>query len=387
MKNPSFLSELVKMDCSYSLLDAQSYSPFGTVLDERNWSSESYRYGFNGKEKDKEGMGGGSQTYDYGFRIYNPALAKFLSVDPLYRSYPWYTPYQFAGNAPIWAVDLDGLEQAVVVRWYDANNSCTGQTIFVVTNTVDRPLGQNNFLFMNLPDTPNNGQTIDDLSYATSTGLPGAGGATPASPNAVQNFLGDNTQGSTSSSLSDFQGNPIAIQSTPGNLANGAAFTRDQLCRSDQFVVNNIQADIAANPNAHVETHPTLSPVEIFFDDESSTYNGLLDIDNDGTTNDQELSLVVRKLNANPDLTATVTGHTSIEDAPGGTNNNAISNNRAVTVFNLIRTGVTNFVNRVFNGGGLGSQGADTSSGQNTDGQPSKNRKAIITYDIPVQTQ
>jgi RHS repeat-associated protein len=70
-----------------------------------------YRYGFNGKELDKPGMGGGQSTYDYGFRIYNPAIAKFLSVDPLTREYPWYTPYQFAGNMPIWKIDIDGLEE------------------------------------------------------------------------------------------------------------------------------------------------------------------------------------------------------------------------------------------------------------------------------------
>jgi RHS repeat-associated protein len=74
-------------------------------------NSENYRYGFNGKEKDSPGMGGGGSTYDYGFRIYNPSIAKFLSVDPLTKSYPWYTPYQFAGNKPIWAIDLDGLEE------------------------------------------------------------------------------------------------------------------------------------------------------------------------------------------------------------------------------------------------------------------------------------
>ncbi|MEM9337245.1 MAG: hypothetical protein AAGA66_00835, partial [Bacteroidota bacterium] len=34
-----------------------------------------------------------------------------MSVDPLTSSYPWYTPYQFAGNKPIYAVDLDGLEE------------------------------------------------------------------------------------------------------------------------------------------------------------------------------------------------------------------------------------------------------------------------------------
>jgi RHS repeat-associated protein len=78
----------------------------------RSFSSVSYRYGFNGKESDDEVSGSGNQ-YDYGFRIYNPRIGKFLSVDPLTGSYPWYTPYQFAGNMPIWAMDLDGLEEAI----------------------------------------------------------------------------------------------------------------------------------------------------------------------------------------------------------------------------------------------------------------------------------
>ncbi len=52
----------------------------------------------------------GLNHYDYGFRIYNPAIARFLSVDPLTASYPELTPYQFASNTPIRAIDLDGLE-------------------------------------------------------------------------------------------------------------------------------------------------------------------------------------------------------------------------------------------------------------------------------------
>jgi len=67
-----------------------------------------YRYGFNGKELDKETTG--TSTYDYGFRIYNPALGRFLSVDPLTRSYPMLTPYQFSSNNPILNIDVDGLE-------------------------------------------------------------------------------------------------------------------------------------------------------------------------------------------------------------------------------------------------------------------------------------
>lgn len=41
-------------------------------------------------------------------------VTRFLSVDPLTKSYPHLTPYQFASNTPIMAIDLDGLEAVVV---------------------------------------------------------------------------------------------------------------------------------------------------------------------------------------------------------------------------------------------------------------------------------
>jgi len=83
--------------------------------------SPEYRYGFNGKEKDENGEWGDHTNYDYGFRIYNPGIGRFLSVDPLFSGYPWYTPYQFAGNGPIWAIDIDGLEEYVKTVDYTVN--------------------------------------------------------------------------------------------------------------------------------------------------------------------------------------------------------------------------------------------------------------------------
>jgi RHS repeat-associated protein len=80
-----------------------------------------YSFGFNGKELDKEGMGGGASTYDYGFRIYNSALGRFLSADPLFKSYPWNSSYAYAENDVIRSIDIDGLEKLTV----------TGNTIVV----------------------------------------------------------------------------------------------------------------------------------------------------------------------------------------------------------------------------------------------------------------
>jgi RHS repeat-associated protein len=87
------------------------YYAFGAPLSGRSSNSTSYRYGFNGKEKTDEVEGSGD-SYDYGMRIYDPRLGRFLSVDPLAHEYPWWTPYQFAGNNPIAFIDLDGAETA-----------------------------------------------------------------------------------------------------------------------------------------------------------------------------------------------------------------------------------------------------------------------------------
>jgi RHS repeat-associated protein len=101
----------------------------------RSYSSTAYKYGFNGKEKDDEVSGTGNQ-YDYGFRIYNPRIAKFLSVDPLTKSYPMLTPYQFASNTPIMAIDLDGLEAVIVNK----NNN----TITIIANIIFVTKGSKN---------------------------------------------------------------------------------------------------------------------------------------------------------------------------------------------------------------------------------------------------
>ena len=77
-----------------------------------------YRYGFNGKEKDDEVKGVGDQV-DYGMRVYDPRVGRFMSVDPLTAKYAFYTPYQYAGDKPIFAIDRDGLEDAF--SSYEAN--------------------------------------------------------------------------------------------------------------------------------------------------------------------------------------------------------------------------------------------------------------------------
>src|ERR1043165_7336962 len=76
---PGFESLSSTDEFSVYLVDQASSSGNNTA-GANNANSGNYRYGFNGKEYDDE-----TETQDYGMRIYNPALAKFLSVDPLDR--------------------------------------------------------------------------------------------------------------------------------------------------------------------------------------------------------------------------------------------------------------------------------------------------------------
>jgi len=92
------------------LQNIRFYYPFGMQMPGRNFNSSEYRFGFNGKEKDDEWTGITGATYDYGFRIYDSRVARFLSVDPLTGAFPGLTPYQYASNSPIQNIDLDGLE-------------------------------------------------------------------------------------------------------------------------------------------------------------------------------------------------------------------------------------------------------------------------------------
>ena len=113
------------------VLTANDYYPFGQEMPGRTYNIGDYRYGFNGKEKDQNDEWGDLTHYDYGFRIYNPAIGRFLSVDPLAGEFPWVTPYNYAENRPIDGIDLWGLQYVSVNSSF--YRIATGQ-IWVKTN-------------------------------------------------------------------------------------------------------------------------------------------------------------------------------------------------------------------------------------------------------------
>ncbi|UTW66280.1 hypothetical protein KFE94_16760 [bacterium SCSIO 12643] len=89
------------------VISAADYYAFGSLMPMRNASTDDYRYGFNGMEKDDEVKGTGN-SIAYEARIYDPRLGKFLSVDPWTDKYSWQTPYAYHRNSPIKSVDWKG---------------------------------------------------------------------------------------------------------------------------------------------------------------------------------------------------------------------------------------------------------------------------------------
>jgi RHS repeat-associated protein len=71
-----------------------------------------YRYGFIGKEHEDETVGG---DYDFGARMYDSRICRWLSIDPKIFLYPGLTPFNYALNSPILFLDVEGKDPKVAI--------------------------------------------------------------------------------------------------------------------------------------------------------------------------------------------------------------------------------------------------------------------------------
>jgi RHS repeat-associated protein len=80
-------------------------------------SIDGYRYGFNGMELDNST---GESNLDFGARIMDVRLGRWLTVDPLQKKYPNFSPYNFCVNNPLLVKDPDGKD--IYILFYTTGN-------------------------------------------------------------------------------------------------------------------------------------------------------------------------------------------------------------------------------------------------------------------------
>ena len=93
----------LRLSSTGTVVDREEFYPFG---DSSLRTFDKKRYRYTGKEKDAE-----SGLYFYGERFYAAWTCRFISVDPLAGYFPFYTPFNYAGNKPIGKVDIDGMQE------------------------------------------------------------------------------------------------------------------------------------------------------------------------------------------------------------------------------------------------------------------------------------
>jgi RHS repeat-associated protein len=83
------------------------YYPFGSVMEGRGKDSVNYRYGFNDKEKVNEIYGAGN-AYDFGARLYDGRVGRWMSVDVKNKVSPNWSLYRMSFDNPLKYFDPDG---------------------------------------------------------------------------------------------------------------------------------------------------------------------------------------------------------------------------------------------------------------------------------------
>jgi RHS repeat-associated protein len=99
---------------SYYRADEKSYAdydPYGMLLPGRfGGGFADQNFGFQGQLKDDQLHVMEGTSYAFEYRVHDPRVGRFLSIDPLAQKYPYYSCYSFSGNRTIDASEFEGLE-------------------------------------------------------------------------------------------------------------------------------------------------------------------------------------------------------------------------------------------------------------------------------------
>ncbi|SIN69220.1 RHS repeat domain-containing protein [Chitinophaga niabensis] len=109
-----------------NIVSALDYYPAGMLMPGRKYTPNGrYRHEYQGQETDKEFYDG---AIAFAYRIEDPRIARFLSVDPLDQEFPWNSPYAVQENKFGWGKELEGLEIGLGGGLFFSNTPLLGTT-------------------------------------------------------------------------------------------------------------------------------------------------------------------------------------------------------------------------------------------------------------------
>jgi len=144
----NFLAEIPAEKRHYGEKKCINYYPFGLKHKGYNFAvnGRDHKYGFGNKEEQDElGLG----WIDITARNYDPALGRWMNLDPLAEAMRRHSPYNYAFDNPVYFIDPDGMlpqcECAKTYRFFTTINGNVQQNGGANGNGQDETVSDNNF--------------------------------------------------------------------------------------------------------------------------------------------------------------------------------------------------------------------------------------------------